>query len=133
MNLPHPTRQNIYRVFDQPFVKIFCSIKMNTITREPKVMHEVTGTQPDACKKSWAHGLFSCCAGGIGPVCMAFFCPCVMMGKTAEALGQGSCCEFGLYSSCCPYWLEVALSQRIIIREKEGIEVSQNVFDEFSE
>ena len=94
-------------------------------------MPEVSRTQPDACRKSWAHGLFSCCAGGIGPACMGFFFPCVMMGRTAEALGQGNCCEFGLYSSYCPYWLEVALSQRIIIREKEGIEVSSNVFMNF--
>ena len=85
---------------------------MNTITREPKVMPESNDTQPDAYRKSWAHGLFSCCAGGIGPACMGFFFPCVMMGRTAEALGQGNCCEFGMYSSCCPYWLEVALSQR---------------------
>ena len=64
MNLPHPTRQNIYRVLNwhslfSSFVKYFDLLKMNIITREPKVMPEVTGTQPDACRKSWAHGLFS--------------------------------------------------------------------------
>ena len=74
---------------------------------------------------SWNHGLCSCCAGGCGTACVGLLFPCVLVGKTAEAIGQGSCFGYGLLSCLFPCaHIAITASQRTHIREKEGIDVS---------
>ena len=74
---------------------------------------------------AWAHGLCSCCGGGAGTCLLAYFFPCVLIGKNAEGLNQGGCCTYGFLSACCPCLsLIFNCQQRGLIREREGIEVS---------
>ena len=74
---------------------------------------------------AWAHGLCSCCGGGFATCCLGTYFPCVLIGKNAEALDQGSCCTYGFLSACFPCLSLIFNCQhRGMIREQKGIEVS---------
>uniref|UniRef100_A0A1X7VV47 Uncharacterized protein n=1 Tax=Amphimedon queenslandica TaxID=400682 RepID=A0A1X7VV47_AMPQE len=70
--------------------------------------------------RDWKHGIFGC-FGDCSICLLSFFCPCYVIGKNAEAVGERCC----LY--CClsfipfiNFWCSVAIRSRI--RAQKGID-----------
>jgi len=71
---------------------------------------------------NWQNGIFGCCSD-IGQCCFAYFCPCIVAGKNAEAMGE-NCCLYGFLSTlgCIGLFTQSTIRQKI--RERYGIEGS---------
>lgn len=67
----------------------------------------------------WEHGLCGC-FDNMTVCCLAWCCPCVAFGQTAEALGK-SCCCYGCLYLCWPMNLCLESHQRKHIRDIRGI------------
>merc|ERR1712076_98584 len=70
----------------------------------PGVVHvqPTAGTplNPTRIAPRFTHELCDCCSPDCGICCQAWCVPCVPYGKTAEALGQGSCEHYGGAMAC---------------------------------
>ena len=72
---------------------------------------------------SWSSGICGCFED-VGICAMAYFCPCVIAGKNAEAVGE-SCPAHGFFSLLGCVGMYCGAQIRGKIREKYGIEVSK--------
>lgn len=68
------------------------------------------------------HGLFGC-FDNCGVCIMAYFCPCLVFGKTAEKVGE-SCCMCGAALFLPIANIIALLKIRRLVRESHGIEGS---------
>ena len=68
------------------------------------------------------HGLFGC-FDNCGLCVMAYFCPCIVFGKTAEKVGE-SCCLCGAMLYVPIANIIALLKIRRLVRESHDIEVS---------
>lgn len=69
----------------------------------------------------WQNGTFGCFSD-IGTCCFSYFCPCIVAGQNAEAMGE-NCLLYGFLSTlgCIGIFTQASIRQKI--REKYGIEV----------
>lgn len=74
----------------------------------------------------WSSGLCGCFEN-VGICIKAYFCPCIVAGQIGEALGEG-CCYHGFCSLMGPIGIYCGAQNRVKLREKYQIPVSQSLF-----
>ena len=95
--------------------------KLSTRKTKESTRRCVSSETSEKMSNNWQNGTFGCFSD-IGTCCFAYFCPCIVAGKNAEAMGE-NCCLYGFLSTlgCIGLFTQSTIRQKI--RERYGIEV----------